>query len=612
MAIPRKVKGANPAKVKKDNAYTSDNQSAFLQSDIDLTLYDENSDSLPDFEDAFIQEETYPEKAGISDEVKNLDESELDKLLGLDDDNETDDSNIEINNEENSNTITETITEDVSSSLTDMNETAVDTDHNLDELPDLTELDLPDFGFDAEENNEEGKPSTIHSQSEILDNIEISFDEPEDSIEFSFEDDDDDDDENNDVLIIDDDETEVSLSDEITDVNEDDDSDEQIRRLMAEMDTVLEDFNEPDENINSSADESNELNEEQGIFELSNEDEDTVIFDDDDDEEDDDDTFVFEEIDEDEDEEDTFSSIEDEEIDEETFAIPTLKKSKEKDNTDDQKDDSKKKEKTKDKKIKDPSEPGFMSNLIQRLALVKEQIAADIRGEDVPKSLPTKGLNEDDEGNNEADDDDEKEAKNKKKKPKNSKKGKKPSNPLKKITQLKIFSPFAKLYTMLVKLCFGLLNGLFGILAKLPIIGKIFKPILSASKKLEKIATALPVVLIVLVLILVSFLSVPRSYNFDELPDNGAVSISKFAYDDGIASATIENKGETILDSVAVDFTIYSIQASWNPKSWIIPQPAKTCTSESVSVDIDGKEQISVACASDIGKLQRVSGELAL
>lgn len=246
------------------------------------------------------------------------------------------------------------------------------------------------------------------------------------------------------------------------------------------------------------------------------------------------------------------------------------------------------------KSLKKPSS-GFIDKLKKKLELIKAQVAADAKGESIPKDFeddipdyakPIKNENEEEPEEIIAD------------KPKKGKK-QKPS---------KIFAPFKKVYNLLINFFFGILTGVLGILAKLPIIGKLFKPLLSATNILRKVAASLPIVFIIGGMVLASYLSVPRSSEI-ELPDEGSATFSSFSYDDGVVSGTVQNTGEVIAE-VTANFKIYTIKPGINPLSWFMPKEVASCSSDLITIDIDDSKEVSTTCKKVEGFIPRVSGEL--
>jgi hypothetical protein len=172
-------------------------------------------------------------------------------------------------------------------------------------------------------------------------------------------------------------------------------------------------------------------------------------------------------------------------------------------------------------------------------------------------------------------------------------------------------SPVKSLYLFVVNFFFGILTAVLGILSNLPLVGFVFKAALGATQILKVIANYLPIVFIVGALVLTSYLSIPRESKI-ELPDSGGATLTSFSYDSEkkAASGEIKNTGD-IIAKVGVKFKVYSIQPTMSPKSWVIPQEIGKCASKDVEIDIDDKKIVSVKCSGEItGYLPRVSGEL--
>lgn len=622
MAIPRSINGANPAETIKDGAKMADHQNLLLQSDDDelnFSLEDEENE-LPSLEEIFEDDDNilYEQKATNVDNTANINEDELDELLGLDDD-ELDD-----------------------------NDDIIIPEGNDFDAESFEEEDSQDQDFDEETVLADPESFTIPSPSatESANDTALFNDDEED--DFVFDDDEEDNDSNtisdneassqDDFIFEDDNEENNFIFEDLSDSSETDE----------EHDLVFDDDSSSDEEGISE----NEIIEENNNSEEIASSDDILFFDDDEEENDDDENdesspydLMFDEYDGEDDGEsfeEIMARLNDNSSDESDNGDDNDESSAEdvlldNDTSDDQElsfDENDEEQfegfelnpslTKKDKKAKPAKEAededessnnsnekiAKSSNFFDTMKLMWAQITADMRGEDPPKSLP-KTSKEDDELEDEADEDEDK-PKNKPK-GKGKKKGKSLGNPFKRLASSpvgKIFTPFKKSYLWLVKLCFGLINGILGILAKLPLIGKIIQPVLAMTKILEKIAMYLPIVLLILLLVFISYMSVPRSFENAELPDNGAVVINSFDYDDGIASATVNNTGEVILSDIEVSFEVYTLQPELlNPKSWVIPVLANECVSDPVSVDIEGTEEVEVSCEVDEGLLPRVSAK---
>lgn len=176
---------------------------------------------------------------------------------------------------------------------------------------------------------------------------------------------------------------------------------------------------------------------------------------------------------------------------------------------------------------------------------------------------------------------------------------------------LGFLSFIAKPYMFLVKLCFGLVNFILSVLSKTPIIGKLIQPVIGATKILEKIALFLPIVFIIGIFAFISYLQVPRESEAT-FPDNGSAVFNEFKYDSKTNSATglATNTGDVILDLEA-KFVVYAITPTINPKSWFIPEEIGECSSKELTeVDIESSEKITVKCNVSDGFIKRASGVL--
>lgn len=265
-------------------------------------------------------------------------------------------------------------------------------------------------------------------------------------------------------------------------------------------------------------------------------------------------------------------------------------------------DEPEKKNAAKEKK----STGGIFRKLKDKAQAIKNEVAAEMRGEEYnPEELSIDEKNKkqqlraEREAEDEQDDfDEDKSQKSPGKKSGGSGKG--GGNP---------FSFIGKMYKTLAGFLFGIINSALKILASLPIVGRIFRPILSMTRLLEKLALFMPALLLVIIFVIVQLVVVPISSNSD-LPDSGAISISKFEYDkdSGSVSALAENKGDTIAD-VTVDFKIYALKPELNPITWFVPKEIAACSSEPVSVDIDGELTVDASCDAVSGILVRATGK---
>ena len=242
----------------------------------------------------------------------------------------------------------------------------------------------------------------------------------------------------------------------------------------------------------------------------------------------------------------------------------------------------------------------FASGLGERVSSVVADIKNDLRGHD--GEMPDSRSDDEDEGNT---DSDEKGNDDNKSKKSGSRKGKgSSSNPLK-----SLLSTVGGFYNKIVGIFFKILTSVLGVLAGIPVIGRPFKIALAATRVLEVIAKSAPALLLVAGLVTMSWMSVPSSTT-TELPDEGKVEFSSFSYSNGgTALGVMKNTGEVSVEGQA-QFTVYSLQPGWNPKSWFIYQAEKTCESNVVAVDIESQTEVSASCGQASGWLPRVSGTI--
>ena len=239
----------------------------------------------------------------------------------------------------------------------------------------------------------------------------------------------------------------------------------------------------------------------------------------------------------------------------------------------------------------------FASGLGERVSSVVTDIKNDLRGHD--GEIPDSRSDKDDDSEDEPESEDSNSSK-----PKESKKGKSNSNPLK-----SLLSTIGGFYNKLVGIFFKIITSVLGVLAGIPVIGRPFKIALAATRILEIIAKSAPALLLIAGLVTMSWMSVSGSTT-TELPDEGKVEFSSFSYSNGgTALGVMKNTGEVSVEGQA-QFTVYSLQPGWNPKSWFIYQAEKTCESNVVTVDIESQTEVSASCGQASGWLPRVSGTI--
>lgn len=250
------------------------------------------------------------------------------------------------------------------------------------------------------------------------------------------------------------------------------------------------------------------------------------------------------------------------------------------------------------------TKPALMDRLKNRIALIRNQIRADMKGEEIPDASSHDNIHDgSEESEMDMHDDDKSEL------PKPLKRQKSNSKQANAIFK-KILSKLKKPYIALTGFVFKMVKAVLGLLTKIPFFGKFLKPLLEATKTLERVAMILPLVALIILLSLVNYFSVPGSFKTD-LPDKGAASFQQFEYESSTNEAVgvIYNTGETIAD-VVPEFTVYTLQPGWNPLSWFMYKEAGKCEAASVSVDIDDSQEVHATCQVSGGLFPRVSGGL--
>lgn len=147
---------------------------------------------------------------------------------------------------------------------------------------------------------------------------------------------------------------------------------------------------------------------------------------------------------------------------------------------------------------------------------------------------------------------------------------------------------------------------LLGWVGKIPGMEKHVLRIVMTTRTVQFTARLIPVLIILGVLATFSYLSVARETT-SELPDSGSVAMSQFSYSNGgTALGVVKNTSETTVEPV-IDFTVYSIQPTLNPKTWFMYQKDLTCQSDPVTLDIGEQKEASAPCGQAKGWFPRVS-----
>lgn len=151
-----------------------------------------------------------------------------------------------------------------------------------------------------------------------------------------------------------------------------------------------------------------------------------------------------------------------------------------------------------------------------------------------------------------------------------------------------------------------MIASLLGWVGKIPGMEKHVLRIVMTTRIVQVTARLIPVLIILGVLATFSYLSVSRETT-SELPDSGSVTMSQFSYSNGgTALGVVKNTSETTVEPV-IDFTVYSIQPSLNPRTWFMYQKDLTCQSDPVTLDIGEQKEASAPCGQARGWFPRVS-----
>jgi hypothetical protein len=147
---------------------------------------------------------------------------------------------------------------------------------------------------------------------------------------------------------------------------------------------------------------------------------------------------------------------------------------------------------------------------------------------------------------------------------------------------------------------------LLGWVGKIPGMEKHVLRIVMTTRIVQVTARVIPVLIVLGVLATFSYLSVAREAT-SELPDSGSVAMSQFSYSNGgTALGVVKNTSETTVEPV-INFTVYSIQPTLNPKTWFMYQKDLTCQSDPVTLDIGEQKEASAPCGQAKGWFPRVS-----
>lgn len=155
-----------------------------------------------------------------------------------------------------------------------------------------------------------------------------------------------------------------------------------------------------------------------------------------------------------------------------------------------------------------------------------------------------------------------------------------------------------RIYSTLTALLFGLLQGLIGILAKIPLIGIPFR-------MLGSVLAAIPMALKrVIVLLIIAFLAwggtsiingfLPKPSADISLPDSGSARFIDVELRDGTVTGRIENTGDVNL-LVFPQAKVFERQIL-NPGTWFSPTEKGVCGGDLIEVAIDATAKVSYSC----------------
>jgi len=597
MPLPRRIENI-PQEYNKDSSHQTEKNN--VRSGESLAR---KSNSIPTKrpvrDDTFMEDEPLPPIAEVSPHgVKNLDEKELDELLGIND-------VINVDEEENDNSLSTPVDDalpdfdnnemilpssektiiksDTNIKDTENNDTDDDFEIdsllkslNIDEndesseneiLPE-TELELSENDSVIDDNDFEGLFDEIDNDDNTQNAENVSLDTDDDEIIIDFEDDSEDD---------------TIINNKNSDDSEDDfyfenetDSDDSEDGDDFEIDSLLKSLDADDDESNS--DNEIEQDEDWGFSENENDSDD-----------DGNDAFTSVEVEDKENDEseivnDYFDDEEVEEIDEESKPFNFY--DDDEDNVNEEKKTSQDKESMPKTSKNKKSGKGFKN----KFENIKNQVLADLKGEDSPIQNSFDEQHDEDEKYNDE----------------NTESNKSKSS----LPGSKALDLIKKPYLFIANIFFSILKGIFGFLAQIPLIGIVFKPLLSATKILEKISLFMPLIFVIGVFVTISYFQVPRE-SMIELPDNGGGTFSEFKYDYKTNSAIgkVTNTGEIILESKP-EFTVHAIVPGLNPKTWFIPVEVGKCEGKIEKVDIDSSKEVTAECEKTNGYIKRTSGVL--
>lgn len=166
----------------------------------------------------------------------------------------------------------------------------------------------------------------------------------------------------------------------------------------------------------------------------------------------------------------------------------------------------------------------------------------------------------------------------------------------------RILRPIKAAYLFVVNTVLKALEWTLGLLGRIPVIGKPFRWLRDLTEVLRYIATCIPVILFIILVVYLNHSAVPPKVDAS-MPDDGHLTISSMSYDGDTQSAvgTIVNDGEIIAE-VQPKFTVYS-SSPLNPVSWAFPKKQMECLGTVVKLEAGESRVVKTKCSQGAGGL---------
>ena len=166
----------------------------------------------------------------------------------------------------------------------------------------------------------------------------------------------------------------------------------------------------------------------------------------------------------------------------------------------------------------------------------------------------------------------------------------------------KILRPIKSAYLFVVNSILKALEWVLGLLGRIPVVGKPFRWLRDLTQVLRYIATCIPLVLLIILVVHLNRSAVPHQAD-STMPDSGHVSISAMSYDGNskAAKGTLVNDGDIII-KVQPTFTVYS-SSPLNPISWAFPGKQVECKGPMVKLEAGESKAVQAKCSGEAGGL---------